>query len=156
MAFWALGEMVKAEAGILETDPAEAAAAKLDGVVTGLLEDGAEAAWVAGHLRPLVGLAGAGESGGDRQAEAFAAWRRFLEALAEQGPAVLVFEDLHWADDASSTSSTTWSTGPPTFPCWWSVAPVRSYWLAGRAGVVASQTRPRYRWRRSAPTTPPG
>ena len=31
--------------------------------------------------------------------EAFAAWRRFLEALAEQRPLVLVFEDLHWADD---------------------------------------------------------
>ena len=32
--------------------------------------------------------------------EAFAAWRRFFEALAERGPLVLVFEDLHWADDA--------------------------------------------------------
>src|SRR5205814_6752897 len=29
----------------------------------------------------------------------FAAWRRFLEALAEQRPLVLVLEDLHWADD---------------------------------------------------------
>ncbi len=28
------------------------------------------------------------------------AWRRFFEALAEQGPLVLVFEDLHWADDS--------------------------------------------------------
>ena len=98
VALWALGEMVKAQAGILETDPAEVAAAKLDRAVASLLDDDAEVAWVAGHLRPLVGLAGAGESGGDRQAEAFAAWRRFLEALAEQGPAVLVFEDLHWAD----------------------------------------------------------
>ena len=34
------------------------------------------------------------------QEEAFAAWRRFLEALAEEHPLVLVFEDLHWADDA--------------------------------------------------------
>src|SRR5262249_29985848 len=32
--------------------------------------------------------------------EAFAAWRRFFEALAEEGPTVLVFEDIHWADDA--------------------------------------------------------
>ena len=37
--------------------------------------------------------------GGDRRGEAFAAWRRFLEALAEQRPLVLVLEDLHWADD---------------------------------------------------------
>ena len=99
VAFWALGEMVKAEAGILETDPAEVAAAKLDRAAAGLVE-GTEAAWVAAHLRPLVGLAAGSGSGGDRQAEAFAAWRRFLEALAERGPTVLVFEDLHWADDA--------------------------------------------------------
>jgi class 3 adenylate cyclase/tetratricopeptide (TPR) repeat protein len=99
VAFWALGEMVKAQAGILDSDPAEAAAAKLDRAVAGLLDD-AEAAWVAGHLRPLVGLTGSGESGSDRRGEAFAAWRRFLEALAERGPTVLVFEDLHWADDA--------------------------------------------------------
>src|SRR5205823_14021899 len=31
--------------------------------------------------------------------EAFAAWRRFFEALAEQHPLVLVFEDIQWADD---------------------------------------------------------
>ena len=35
----------------------------------------------------------------DRRTEAFAAWRRFFEALAERRPLVLVFEDLHWADD---------------------------------------------------------
>jgi tetratricopeptide (TPR) repeat protein len=29
-----------------------------------------------------------------------AAWRRFFEALAEWRPLVLVFEDLHWADDS--------------------------------------------------------
>ena len=32
--------------------------------------------------------------------EAFTAWRRFLEAMAEQRPCVLVVEDLHWADEA--------------------------------------------------------
>ena len=31
--------------------------------------------------------------------EAFAAWRRFFEGLADERPLVLVFEDLHWADD---------------------------------------------------------
>jgi class 3 adenylate cyclase/tetratricopeptide (TPR) repeat protein len=99
VALWALGEVVKAQAGILDTDPADQATAKLDRSVTTLLDDAAEAAWVAGHLGPLVGLGGVGELGGDRQAEAFAAWRRFLEGLAEQGPTVLVIEDLHWADE---------------------------------------------------------
>ena len=96
---WALGEVVKAQAGILEADPAEAAAAKLERAVTDLLGDEGEAAWVLGHLRPLVGLGDPAQAGGDRRAEAFAAWRQFLEALAEQGPAVLVIEDLHWADE---------------------------------------------------------
>jgi hypothetical protein len=32
--------------------------------------------------------------------EAFTAWRQFCEAICEDGPGVLVFEDLHWADDA--------------------------------------------------------
>jgi len=31
--------------------------------------------------------------------ENFAAWRRFLESIAEADPSVFVFEDLHWADD---------------------------------------------------------
>jgi class 3 adenylate cyclase/tetratricopeptide (TPR) repeat protein len=99
VALWALGEIVKAQAGILDSDPAEQAAAKLTRTVHALLTDEAEAAWVLGQLGPLVGLGGDTEAGGGRQAEAFAAWRRFVEAVAEQGPAVLVVEDLHWADE---------------------------------------------------------
>jgi class 3 adenylate cyclase/tetratricopeptide (TPR) repeat protein len=99
VALWALGEIVKAQAGIQESDPADRAAGKLARVVAALIADQREAAWVTGHLSPLVGLAG-GELGSDRREEAFAAWRRFCEALAEQAPAVLVMEDLHWADEA--------------------------------------------------------
>jgi class 3 adenylate cyclase/tetratricopeptide (TPR) repeat protein len=91
ISFWALGEMVKAHAGILETDQPAEAQRKLREI----LGD----PWVESHLRPLVGLEADSELGGDRRAEAFAAWRRFFEALAEQGLLVLVFEDLHWADD---------------------------------------------------------
>jgi class 3 adenylate cyclase/tetratricopeptide (TPR) repeat protein len=100
VALWALGEMVKAQAGILETDAADAAAGKLERAVSDLIADEREMAWVTGHLRPLVGLGATATLGDDRHGEAFAAWRRFLEALAEGSPAVLVVEDLHWADDA--------------------------------------------------------
>ena len=99
VALGALGEIVKAQAGILDTDRAEQAAAKLEGVVAGLIGEESEAAWVRKHLASLVGLAGGVELGRDRRVEAFAAWRRFLEALAGQGSAVLVVEDLHWADE---------------------------------------------------------
>src|SRR5205823_6910750 len=99
ITYWALGEIVKAQAGILETDDAETAAAKLAAAVASAAPGDPDAQWLEGHLRPLVGLGGDLEAQGDRRSEAFAAWRRFLEALAEQRPLVLVFEDLQWADD---------------------------------------------------------
>ncbi len=99
VAFWALGEILKAHAGILEGEPEEKARAKLKSVVEEAVPQAEEAAWVERQLRPLLGLAEAGETGGDRRTESFAAWRRFFEGLAELDPLVLVFEDLHWADE---------------------------------------------------------
>jgi len=96
VSFWALGEIVKAQAGILDSDDSAAAEEKLAGMLETLLEDEQERDWVARHTRPLLGLEGAERA---EREEAFAAWRLLLEALAEQGAVVLVFEDLHWADD---------------------------------------------------------
>jgi class 3 adenylate cyclase/tetratricopeptide (TPR) repeat protein len=96
-SFWALGETVKAQAGILESDDGEQAGEKLRRAVTDVVAEDAD--WVESHLRPLVGLGGERALGADRQPESFAAWRRFFEALADQRPLVLVFEDLHFADD---------------------------------------------------------
>jgi class 3 adenylate cyclase/tetratricopeptide (TPR) repeat protein len=98
VAFWAVAEMVKAQAAILETDSAEVAATKLAATVADFIPEAATGQWVDGHLRPLVGLSVSGEGGGERD-ESFSAWRRFFEALADRRPLVLVFEDLHWADD---------------------------------------------------------
>jgi class 3 adenylate cyclase/tetratricopeptide (TPR) repeat protein len=99
VSLWAFGEMVKAEAGILDTDDEEAAGDKLRRAVAAIVPEANEARWVETHLRPLVGVGGAIELRTAERAERFAAWRRFLEAAAEQHPLVLVFEDLHWADD---------------------------------------------------------
>ncbi len=100
VALWALGEMVKAEAGVLESDSAETAAGKLDEAVAAVIPDQRDREWVVRHVRPLVGLeGGGGVTGQGGQDEAFAGWRRFFEALAEDCPTVLVFEDLHWADE---------------------------------------------------------
>jgi class 3 adenylate cyclase/tetratricopeptide (TPR) repeat protein len=99
VAFWALAEVVKAQAGILEGDSEAEAAEKLRGAVEDVLTDPTDARWVESHLRPLVGLETEAGLGGDRRGEAFAAWRRFLEVLAEQHALVLVLEDLHWADE---------------------------------------------------------
>jgi DNA-binding SARP family transcriptional activator len=97
VSFWALGEIVKAQAGILESDGADATVRKLRQAVEEVVAERAQVHWLDAHLRPLVGAAAAADAAGG---EAFAAWRRFLEALAEAQPLVLVFEDLHWADDA--------------------------------------------------------
>ena len=96
VTFWALGEIVKAQAGILENDAPAIAEARLRETVDLLGADAAERRWLAAGLRPLVGLEDA--TSGARGEDRFAAWRRFLEALAAQRPLVLVFEDLHWAD----------------------------------------------------------
>ena len=98
ITFWALGEIVKAEAGILESDDQHLAASKLDETVAGLFGDESERAWFASRLAPLVGSGGDGAAVG--REEAFTAWRRFLEAMAVRRPCVLIVEDLHWADGA--------------------------------------------------------
>ena len=100
VTLWALSEIVKAHAGILETDGAAEAEDKLARSLVEVFDEGSDRDWVARHLRPLVGLGTHAELRGDRRTEAFAAWRRFFEALAEHRPLVLVIEDLHWADDA--------------------------------------------------------
>jgi predicted ATPase/class 3 adenylate cyclase len=93
ISFWALGEIVKAECGILESDSAETARAKLEEV---LPDDAADRAWLRARLSPLLGAGG--EPAG--QEETFTAWRRFLTSWAASRPTVLLFEDLHWADPA--------------------------------------------------------
>ena len=93
IAFWALGEIVKAECGILETDTPGEAAEKLE---RALPAGDPDRVWLRARLAPLVGAGGEAAS----QEESFTAWRRFCEQLTANGPAVVVFEDLHWADDA--------------------------------------------------------
>ncbi len=99
VTLWALAEIVKAQAGIVEQDAPETAREKISSVVEDTLSGTGDEAWVESHLRPLVGLEEESELSTDRRGEAFAAWRRFLEGMAEQRPLVVVFEDLHWADE---------------------------------------------------------
>ena len=96
VTFWALAQMVKAEAGILETDTDAEARSKLDAAVGRVVPDARDAGWVSRHLGDLVGLSGDDSTARE---EAFTAWRRLFEGMAEQHPLVLVFDDLQWADE---------------------------------------------------------
>jgi class 3 adenylate cyclase/tetratricopeptide (TPR) repeat protein len=97
ITFWALGEIVKAHAGILESDSSEQAGDKLRAAVTTAVKEASEQQWFLSRLGPLVGIE-TGGGGSPQKEESFTAWRRFFEAIAEERPLVVVFEDLHWAD----------------------------------------------------------
>jgi class 3 adenylate cyclase len=94
-AYGAFASQLKQLCGIFESDPPEAALAKLRDTVATLLDAGA-ADEVAGHLAILIGLAPQA-SVADRETLFFSI-RVFIEAVARDRPTLLVFEDLHWAD----------------------------------------------------------
>ena len=98
-SYQALTEMVTTNAGVLETDDAEAAGRKLATSVEDAGVEPADRAWLLSHLRPLLGLDRDPVRQGDQRAGTLAAWRCYFEALARQRPVVLVLEDLQWADD---------------------------------------------------------
>src|SRR5262249_26187856 len=93
VVFWALGEIVKQHAGILESDSSEQSEAKLRAAV--------DDPWVVDHLRLLVGAGEGRETLGDRRGGAVSALRPVpATPPAERPPRLgLVLEDIHWADD---------------------------------------------------------
>jgi class 3 adenylate cyclase/tetratricopeptide (TPR) repeat protein len=93
--YGAFAAQVKQVAGIFDTDPAPAAREKLEQTLAALLHRD-DAAEVASQLAMLVGLE-AGRAAVDRPVAFFAA-RSFVEALGDDRPTLLVFEDIHWAE----------------------------------------------------------
>jgi class 3 adenylate cyclase/tetratricopeptide (TPR) repeat protein len=89
--FLALAQIVRAHAAIVDSDGVDDIVRKLDV----MLSESGDKDWLVARLRPLLGIDAPVAS----QEENTAAWAQVLEELAARGPAVLVFEDLHWADD---------------------------------------------------------
>jgi class 3 adenylate cyclase/tetratricopeptide (TPR) repeat protein len=96
VAYWALAEMVRMRAGIIEEEAPESALAKLQASIEEHIADAEERSWLEPRLAHLLGLAE--RTAPDRE-DLFSAWRLFFERLADQGLVVLVFEDLQWADN---------------------------------------------------------
>ena len=85
IAYWALGEVLREHLGLLESDPPERARKLLgDRQILGL----ALGLDVAGNLHPLAVR--------DRFQDS---WAEFLTAATAERPAVVLIEDIHWADD---------------------------------------------------------
>jgi class 3 adenylate cyclase/tetratricopeptide (TPR) repeat protein len=90
ITYWPLGEMVKVAAGITDDEPVREAMAKL----RACCEDEA----VADLLALASGVLEAVDADRSQQEIAWAA-REWAEQLADVQPLVLVFEDIHWAED---------------------------------------------------------
>ena len=106
IVYWALGEVMRGEAGIVDSDSADAAWARLRDHVGGVLDAAPEAVDArAAQIGASLGLEvpeSLAQPEADpqrRREEFFSALRIVLEASAGQGPVVLAFEDIHWADD---------------------------------------------------------
>jgi class 3 adenylate cyclase len=97
VAFWALAEMVRMRARIAEDESLESAYQKLRAVVSEHVADVEERRWIEPRLANLLGLE---DRSAPEKEELFSAWRLFFERLADRAPVVLVFEDLHWADES--------------------------------------------------------
>ena len=85
-----------ARAEILEDEGADSSVAKVRAVLEANVAEQDERDWIEPRLLQLLGLSD--RTSPDRE-DLFSAWRRFFERLAEQGPLVMVFEDIHWADE---------------------------------------------------------
>jgi class 3 adenylate cyclase/tetratricopeptide (TPR) repeat protein len=90
ITYWPLAEMVKAAAGITDDDPMETAREKL-------IECCGDEA-----IAELLGLAsGVMEAVEGERGQPEIAWaaREFVDELADVQPLVMVFEDIHWAEE---------------------------------------------------------
>lgn len=93
----AFGQMLRRAAGIYENDGLGVSRRKLTTLVGSLFAE-REVADTTRYLSLVLGL-GVGEAASESIHLLFAA-RRVVELLAERGPLLLVFEDVHWADDS--------------------------------------------------------
>jgi class 3 adenylate cyclase/tetratricopeptide (TPR) repeat protein len=107
VVYWPLGEVIRAECGIVDGDPPALAAQKLSARLGELLRseaaDGRSLASKIAVIGRLLGISpGEEEAGEDAQRTReifFAAVRACVEGLAEERPLILAWEDIHWADE---------------------------------------------------------
>jgi class 3 adenylate cyclase/tetratricopeptide (TPR) repeat protein len=95
VTYWALAEMVRMRADIVEGEEIGSARSKLRAAVDRYVPDPGEREWVEPRLAHLLGLE---ERQVHEREDLFAGWRLFFERIAEAAPVVLVFDDMQWAD----------------------------------------------------------
>jgi class 3 adenylate cyclase len=96
ITFWALGEMVRGRAGLLEGDDEATTRQKITAAVEQHVPEAEERRWIQSALLALLGFEADINSD-----QLFAAWRTFFERMSAVSPVVMVFEDLHHADSGT-------------------------------------------------------
>ena len=113
ITFAAVAEMVRHRIGAQRDTAPELARRQLGASLAELVRDEEERRWLEPRLAALIGEE---QLGAFERDELFAAWRRYFERVSEASPAVLVFEDLQWADSALVDfieHLATWARGHP-------------------------------------------
>ncbi len=145
VTFWALGEMVRGRAGLLATDDEQTTRRKIAESVATWVSDEGERRWVETALLTLLAVEPAPPGGRE---SLFAAWRTYFERIAANATAVLLFEDLHWADPGLLDfidHMLEWSSGVPILIVTLARPELlerRPAWGAGRRNFVASHLDP--------------
>jgi class 3 adenylate cyclase/tetratricopeptide (TPR) repeat protein len=100
-----LAEILKAEAVVLDTDPAPTAVAKISELVGSAIDPAlaGERQRTVAALISTLGIETADDPLGavdprELSRERLAAWRALLTSVARRAPTVVVVEDIHWAD----------------------------------------------------------
>jgi class 3 adenylate cyclase/tetratricopeptide (TPR) repeat protein len=145
VTYWALAEIVRMRAGIVEGEEPAPALAKLRETLVEYMPDEDERHWVEPRLAHLVGLESRVATD---PTELFSAWRLFFERLADMYPTVLLFEDIQWADQSLLDFIEylmEWSKGHPLFVLTIArpeLTERRPSWGAGRRNVTSLYLEP--------------
>ncbi len=109
VTYWPLAEILKGQAGVLDSDPPELALAKVHEAAGSVLAEvpglGGDPERSVAALALSVGLADPADPFGQDEprlvrASVHEAWRQYFSALARRGPVLVEVEDIHWADPA--------------------------------------------------------
>ena len=107
VTFWPLAEILKAHAGVLDTDPSDIALERIQKAGLDLLTEDvtidpgrttAALAFTVGVEDPAYAFSRMDPK--EVRVEVHAAWRSFFSALAMTQAVVVLVEDIHWADPA--------------------------------------------------------
>ena len=117
IAYWALAEIVRGRLGISESDAPDEALQRLRQGLLRFVDSSEDRGWLEPRLAALLGLGDSALEGAGPET-LFPAWRLFVERVAAEDPAVVVVEDLHWADQGLLDfldHLMEWSRGYPIF-----------------------------------------